>query len=68
MTKHISEHHHDFESDIEVTILKQNFRSTAERKYYEDKFICLLGTIAPNGLNLEMGNYAKEMYDKYQNW
>ena len=66
LTKHVHAHNHDFEKDVEVVILKQGFKSSAERKFFEDKFICILGTIAPNGLNVDMGNYAKEMYTMHQ--
>ena len=67
LADHIHKNNHDFEKDIEVTILKQGFKSANERKYFEDKFICRLGTYAPNGgLNEKLGNYAKEMYCLHQ--
>ena len=66
LPEHIHEHGHDFEKDIEVSILKQGFKSAAERKMQEDKFICLLGTLNPTGLNTKLGQYAKDMYDTYQ--
>ena len=62
------DHKHDFENDLEITVLKQGFKSALERKYYEDKFVCLLGTLGPNdGLNAiaKLGSYAKEMYSMY---
>ena len=49
-------------------MLKQGFKSAQERKFYEDKFVCLLGTLGPNnGLNhmAQLGSYAKEMYSMY---
>ena len=55
---------HNFDRDIEVTILKQGFKSTEERKFLEDKFICQLGTLSPEGLNKD--HYAREMYDLHQ--
>ena len=72
LAQHIHECGHDFEKDIEVTILKQGFKSAEERKYFEDKFICSLGTYDTattndkSGLNLKLGNYAKEMYSMHQ--
>ena len=74
LSDHIHRHHHDFETDIEVTILKQGFKSPEERKYWEDKFICILGSkdestilSEKTGLNKKLGNYAKEMYQLHQN-
>ena len=69
LAKHIFDHQHDFEKDLEITVLKQGFKSPQERKYYEDKFACLLGALAPNdGLNAmkNLGSYAKEMYSMYK--
>ena len=62
------DHKHDFEKDLEITVLKQGFKSALERKYYEDKFVCLLGTLGPkDGLNAitKLGSYAKDMYSMY---
>ena len=70
LAEHIHKHNHNFETDIEVTILKQGFKSLEERRYWEDKFICLLETYAPSGntgLNKKVGNYAKCMYKMYKN-
>ena len=44
LAEHIHEEGHNFDKDIEVTILKQGFQSAEEREFYEDKFICVLGT------------------------
>ena len=75
LSDHIHQHHHNFESDIEVSILKKWFTSTDERKYWEDKFICILGSkdestniTEKTGLNKKLGNYAKEMYHLHQNF
>ena len=68
LAKHMFDHKHDFEKDLEITVLKQGFKSAQERKYYEDKFVCLLGTLGPNdGMNAlsKLGGYAKEMYSMY---
>ena len=70
--EHVHHHKHDFEKDVDVTILKMGFKSEKERKYFEDKYICLLGTYRRKidkhitGLNEKLGNYAKEMYSMYQ--
>ena len=66
LAAHVHENNHDFEKDIEVTILQQGFKSEAERKFVEDKYICKLGTAIPNGLNKELESYAREMYDLHQ--
>jgi len=68
LAEHIQNHQHNFETDIEITILKEGFASPDERKRWEDKFICRLGTISPNGLNSvkKVGRYAKEMYTMHQ--
>ena len=68
LAKHMFDHKHDFEKDLEITVLKQGFKSAQERKYCEDKFVCLLGTLGPNdGMNApaKLGGYAKEMYSMY---
>ena len=66
LATHVHEKKHDFDKDIEVTILQQGFKSDAERKFFEDKFICQLGTLYPNGLNKDLESYAREMYDLHQ--
>ena len=42
--EHIHSCNHNFETDIEVCILKQGFKSSEERRYWEDKYMCALGT------------------------
>ena len=62
---------HDFEKDLEITVLKQGFKSAQERKFYGDKYVCLLGTLGPNNeLNhmAQLGSYAKEMYSMYNDF
>ena len=66
LTAHIFEHKHDFEKDIDVTILKDKLFTKAEREYHEDRFICLLGTKQPHGLNIDVNQFASEMYDYAQ--
>jgi hypothetical protein len=70
LPEHIHKFQHNFETDIEVVILKQGFKSQEERRYWEDKFMCQLETIdhtGRTGLNKKVGNYAKSMYKMYQN-
>ena len=70
LAQHIYNHKHNFETDIEVSILKQGFKSLEERRYWEDKFMCLLETIdysEKTGLNKKIGNYAKCMHKMYKN-
>ena len=72
--EHIHACNHNFETDVEVCILKQGFKSAAERKYWEDKYMCILGTYdhqSPSipdktGLNKKVGNYVKSMYKMHQ--
>ena len=70
---HIHSCGHNFETDIEVCILKRDFKSGEERKYWEDKFMCMLGTYDQSknitkktGLNKKVGNYVKSMYAMHQ--
>ena len=46
---------------VNVTILENNIKTAAARRYHEDKWICKL----KNGLSTETGQYAKEMYNFY---
>ena len=66
LSKHLASQKHDFEKDIEVIILKQKLKTAAEREYFEDKFICSLGTGAPDGLNSDMHSYGTDMYRIHQ--
>ena len=61
----LSEHfakHHDFDRDIDVTILKHDVYSKEEREYHEDRLICQLGTKHPTGMNQVMSAYGREVY------
>ena len=55
---HIHKHQHEFDKDTEALILKGNLHQKHERELWEDKFICLLGTKAPAGLNTEFKHYG----------
>ena len=54
LAAHIHKHQHEFDMDIEVLILKGNLHQKHKRDLWEDKFIYLLGTKAPTGLNIEI--------------
>ena len=66
LATHIAKYNHDFEIDIDVMILQNNLKASAEREYYEDRYICLLGTKQPHGLNQDVSAFANEMYDYVQ--
>ena len=75
LSDHIHQHHLNFESDIEVSILRKGFKFPEEPKYWEDKFICILGSkdestniTEKTGLNKKLWNYAKEMFNLHQNF
>jgi len=65
LAKHIAKYYHDFDKDVDVTILKLNVKTAPEREIVEDKFICTLGTRSPNSLNVDLSAYGKEMYETY---
>ena len=54
---------HNLNNDLNKTILQNNIKTAAARRYHEDKLICKLKTLAPHGLNTEIGDYAKKMYN-----
>ena len=64
LAKHFHESY-NLNNDLKVTILQNNIKTGAARRYHEDKWICKLKTLAPHGLNTEIGDYAKEMYNFY---
>ena len=47
LAAHIHKHQLEFDMDIEVLILKGNLHQKHKRDLWEDKFIYLLGTKAP---------------------
>ena len=57
LATHIHKQQHDFDQYIEIFILKGNLHQKHERELWEDKFICLLGTKASTGLNIELKHY-----------
>ena len=70
LAKHIhSSPDHNFDRDVEISIIKSGFKCTEDRERAEDKQACLLGCVTPMGINEinALGDYAKEMYDLHQN-
>ena len=64
----LAKHSHEsrnLNNDLNVTILQNNIKIAAARRYHEDKWIWKLKTLAPHGLNTEIADYAKEMYNFY---
>ena len=51
--------------NLTVTISQSNINTVTARRYHEGKYICKLKTLAPHGLNTEIGEYAKELYNFY---
>ena len=49
---------HNLKDDLNVTILQNNIKTAAARRYHESKWICKLETLAPY---TEIGQYAKKM-------
>ena len=65
LTAHIHKHQQEFDKGIEVLILKGTLYQKHERELWEDKFICLLGTKVPTGLNKELKHYGGELYEAF---
>jgi len=58
---------HDLDTDMKVVILQQLKNGNKDlREYYEDRWICRLQSLAPDGINNDIHGYAKEMYSCYQ--
>ena len=53
---------HDLEKDLEVYIIDYGIPKLEQREHLEDKYICKLQTLHPQGLITRIGPYAKEMY------
>ena len=64
LAKHFHESH-NLNNDLNVTILQNNIKTAAARRYHKDKWICKLKNLTPHGLNTEIGDYTKEMYTFY---
>ena len=50
---------------VNVTILQNNIKTAAARRYHEEKWICRLKALALHGLNTKIGAYVEEMYNFY---
>ena len=57
LAKHFHENQ-DLNDALNVTMLQNNIKTAAARRYHEDKQICKLKFLAPHGLNTEIGDYA----------
>ena len=66
LTTHLNSEPHDFEKDIEITIIDRGYQSDNHRIRAEDKYICQLGTCSPNGMNKDLGSYGRELYSTFQ--
>ena len=59
LAKHFHEIH-NLNDDLNVTILQNNIKTAATRRYHDDKWICKLKTLAPHGLNTELVTMLKK--------
>ena len=62
LAEHFSKDQHNFDKDIDVTILKHDLFTKEEREYHEDRMICMLGTKSPSGINQTTKAYGREVY------
>ena len=62
LAEHFSKDQHNFDKDIDVTILKHDLFTKEEREYHEDRMICMLGTKNPSGINQTTKAYGREVY------
>ena len=65
LAAHIHKHQEEFDKNIEVLILKGNLHEKHKGELWEDKFICLLGTKASTGLNIELKHYGRQLYEAF---
>ena len=56
-----------FGNVVNVLFSKQSTRCwrSFERELWEHKFICLLGTKTPTGLNIKLKHYGRELYEAF---
>ena len=59
-------HKNHTENDLEVVILQTGLKTEEERIHNEDKWICQLQTLHPSGINADVKQYAKDMYNCYK--
>ena len=51
---------------MEIFILQTGLKTVEEREFYEDRWICLLQTLQPKGINKDIHPYAQAMYKCYK--
>ena len=51
---------HSIDDDLDVIILQSNLLNQNERIHHEDRWICRLQTLQPNGINADGRNYVKK--------
>ena len=56
---------HKINYNLNVTILQDNIKTATAGSYHGEKWICRLKTLTPQGLNIKIYDYAKEMYNLY---
>ena len=62
LAEHFHKNHQD--GDLKVLILQTGLsKSRAQREYFEDKWICTLQTLQSSGINKELHQYGKDMYE-----
>ena len=61
LAKHFHESH-NLDDDLNVTILQNNIKTAAARRYHEGKLIWKLETVAPD---TEIGDFVKEWSNFY---
>ena len=57
---------HDPEKDMEIHILQTGLSTVEERDHYEDRWICLLQTLQPSGINKDVHTFASSMYKSFK--
>ena len=63
---HFHSEDHSFEKDLEVLILESGLtKSQAQREHCEDRWIARLQTLQETGINLDINQYAKDMYESF---
>ena len=57
--EHFSQNGHDFDKDVEVSLLESGtWKTAAERKGRESYYICKYATLEPAGMNKAAGTYG----------
>ena len=57
---------HQLDNDLKVMILQSGLPNAAERKYFEDRWMCKLQTLNPTGMNTDCGAYTNEVYTSWK--